>query len=79
MSAYTRACLLTACERQKPNRTCESTQVAVADVTRTSAPRHAAGVRMWLKETTEWVGGWGVGSVHEQHVGGRWCYAYGVI
>jgi len=25
-----------------------------------SAPRHTAGVRMWLKGTTEWVGGWGV-------------------
>ena len=43
-----------------PNRTCSWTQVAVADVTRTSAPRHAAGVHMWLKETAEWVGGWGV-------------------
>ena len=45
---------------ENPNRTCTWTQVVVADVIRTSAPRHTAGVRMWLNETTEWVGGWGV-------------------
>ena len=41
-----------------PNRTCTSTQVAVADVAPTSAPRHAARVHTWLKAATEWVGGW---------------------
>ena len=51
---------LHAVRETSPNRTCASTQVAVADVAPTSAPRHAARVRTWLKGATEWVGGWGV-------------------
>ena len=47
--------------RDKPkSNMCIKTQVAVADVAPTSAPRHAARVRTWLKGATEWVGGWGV-------------------
>jgi len=32
----------------------------IEDISRTSVSWHAVGVRMWLKGTTEWSGGWGV-------------------